>query len=189
MKSGQEVLDDRGYRNEIHNNAEAPAAPAVIIAYGNPLRNDDGLAWSVADALERKLGPASVEIVRLQQLTPELAEKVSRFQTVIFIDAEWPDRRDRQPGDVHLEEIAAQDFGFTAHTRFSHFLTPSVLVNLAAKLYGANARAFSVTVTGQNFDHGQSISPAVQSALPRIASRIEQLLATVKAETMTEVGA
>jgi hydrogenase maturation protease len=86
MKSGQEVLDDRGCRDEIRDKAEAPATPALIIAYGNPLRNDDGLAWSVADALERKLGPASVEIVRLQQLAPELAEKVCRFQTIIFID-------------------------------------------------------------------------------------------------------
>lgn len=189
MKSGEEVLDDRGYQDEIRHEAEAPATPALIIAYGNPLRNDDGLGWSVADALEQKLGSASIEIVRLQQLTPELAEKISRFQTVIFIDAESPDRRDRMPGDVHVEEIAAEDFGFTAHTRFSHFLTPSVLVNLAAKLYGSNVRAFSLAVTGQNFDHGELISAAVQAALPRIVSRIERLLAMVNAETITEVGA
>ena len=35
----------------------------LIIAYGNPLRSDDGLAWHAAKAIEGKFGSSEVEIL------------------------------------------------------------------------------------------------------------------------------
>ena len=39
-------------------------ARVLIIAYGNPMRCDDGLAWRAADEFERKLSDFEVEILR-----------------------------------------------------------------------------------------------------------------------------
>ena len=34
----------------------------LIVAYGNPMRCDDGLAWRAADELERKLSGSEIKI-------------------------------------------------------------------------------------------------------------------------------
>lgn len=46
----------------------------LIIAYGNLLRGDDGLASRAADELAQKVEPSKVEILQRHQLAPELAE-------------------------------------------------------------------------------------------------------------------
>ena len=148
----------------------------LIVAYGNPLRSDDGLAWHVANALEAKFSPPDVEILRLHQLAPELSERVSRVGAVIFVDAASAEVGERRPGEIRIEEIHAEEAGPSAESRFSHHFTPSVLVALAAQLYGASARAFSATLTGQDFGHGGSLSKAVQDVLPEFVTRIEGLV-------------
>ena len=55
----------------------------LIVAYGNPLRSDDGVGWVVAEELRRSLALPEVEVLRLQQLLPEVAESLSRAETVI----------------------------------------------------------------------------------------------------------
>ena len=147
----------------------------LIVAYGNPLRSDDGLAWHVADALEGKFPPPEVEILRLHQLAPELAERVSRADAVIFVDAASADAGKRQPGDIRIEEIHVEQPDSSVQSRFSHHLTPAVVVAMAAQLYGASARAFSATLTGVNFEHGESLSGPVHDSLPEFVTRIEGL--------------
>ena len=63
------------------------AARVLIIAYGNPLRCDDGVAWRAAEALEGKFPSEQVEILRLHQLAPELADAVRQRELVLFVDA------------------------------------------------------------------------------------------------------
>jgi len=147
----------------------------LIVAYGNPLRSDDGLAWHVADTLEAKFSSPEVEVLRLHQLTPELAESVSHVDAVIFVDAASADGGQRPPGEVRIEEIHLEKAGPSAQSRFSHHLTPSLVFALAVQLYGARPRAFSATLTGQNFDHGVSLSAAVHDALHEFVTRIEVL--------------
>ncbi len=152
-----------------------PGVRVLIVAYGNPLRSDDGLAWRVADALEGKFSSRQVEILRLHQLMPELAESVGHFDAVIFVDAASADAGEHRPGEIRMEEIHAEKAGSSAQSRFSHHLTPSLVFALATQLYGAKARAFSATLTGKNFDHGESLSAAVHDSLHEFVTRIEVL--------------
>jgi hydrogenase maturation protease len=144
----------------------------LIIAFGNPMRCDDGLAWRAADALEGKFIGAEIEILRSHQLTPELAESVSRSQAVIFVDAASPDGSNGRPGEVRSVEVDTPE----GPPRFSHQLSPGAVVALARQLYGVRLRAFSVTLTGQNFGHGESLSPVVEAAIPVLVARIEGLV-------------
>ncbi len=142
----------------------------LVIAYGNPMRCDDGLAWHAAAALEQKCSGSPIEIVRVHQLTPELAETVSRYDGVIFVDA--ASGGNAPPGAIHCAEIdPPQD---TPH--FSHALSPNAVLALAHALFGASPRTFSVTLRGQRFDHGESLSPAVAAALPEMVSQIHGLI-------------
>jgi hydrogenase maturation protease len=147
-------------------------ARVLIIAYGNPLRCDDGLAWRAANQLEEKLSTSEIEILRVHQLTPELAEAVCRCDAVIFVDAAAADGGNGQPGEVRSGEIDLT----REPPRFSHQLSPGAVVTLARQLYGAAPRAFSATLMGQCFDHGESLSDVVAGAIPLLVARIVELV-------------
>lgn len=153
-----------------------PGPRVLIIAYGNPLRGDDGLAWRVADDLERKVDPSNVAILRRHQLAPELAEEMRRCDVAIFVDAAAYGVSGHPPGEVRVEEIPEAEPAPAGTVRFSHQLSPAILVALAAQLYQARPRTFCATLTGQNFDHGESLSPMVEAALPDLVAAIEDLV-------------
>ena len=149
--------------------------PAVlIVAYGNPFRGDDGLAWRAADALGGKFPKSRVEILCLHQLAPELAETAGRFECVIFVDA--ASTQTGEPGEICVEEIRGEAISKNEGAAFGHSLSPAAVLALAANLYGAKPQAFSVTVTGEDFGHGDQLSPSVTAALPDLISRIELLV-------------
>src|SRR5690349_3202000 len=77
-------------KSSVIEHSPATARPALVIGYGNPLRGDDSLGYAVADQLlsePRPRGPDGLWIIRSQQLTPEMAEPLSRSDVAIFVDA------------------------------------------------------------------------------------------------------
>ena len=149
--------------------------PAVlIVAYGNPLRRDDGVAWRAADALRGKFPESQVEILCLHQLAPELAESSRGFECVIFVDA--ASQQAGNPGEIRVEEIRGEAIPKSEAAAFGHSLSPAAVLALAANLYGAKPQVFSVTVTGEDFGHGDGLSPSVAAAVPDLISRIELLV-------------
>ena len=145
----------------------------LIVAYGNPMRSDDGVAWRAADALAPKFAESHVEIVRLHQLTPELADTARNFRCVIFVDAASCDGALNKPGAIRVEEIRGDA---AEPARFSHVFSPQKVLDLAAQLYGVSPRAFVITVAGDNFNHGDSLSPAVAAAIPELVAQISVLV-------------
>jgi hydrogenase maturation protease len=142
----------------------------LIIAYGNPLRSDDGVAWRAAAALQKIFSPDKAEILALHQLGPELAENASRSECVIFVDASTGSGL---PGEIQVKELQSDSDHETSP--FCHAMSPSQVLALAAQLYNFRPRAFSTTVVGENFSHGESLSPLVEAALPALLARIEEL--------------
>ena len=138
----------------------------LFVAIGNPIRSDDGLAWHAADRL-----PASPElrVLKVQQLTPELAEPIAAADLVIFADA----CADGDPGEMRCEEITST----RQELRFTHFLTPSGLLALAELLYGKSPRAFLVTLSGRYFQHGQFLSPDIARNIPHLVGKVHELVA------------
>lgn len=134
----------------------------LVIAWGNPLREDDAVAWYVLDAL-RQLQPRrslpALHLRHAQQLTPEMAECVSRAQGVVFVDA----RRDGSPGEVRCEAITPS----AGSNPLAHSLSPQALLLLAEQLYGRAPRAVVVSIAGERFGLGEDLSPAVRRAVPR----------------------
>ena len=147
----------------------------LIVAYGNPLRCDDGVAWRAADTLQKKFS-SDVEILRLHQLAPEVADTAREFKLVLFVDAACVDDIDNsRAGDVRVREIYA-DADCHGPGHFSHVYSPGRVLDLARELYSATPRAFVITMAGENFDHGDSLSARVASALPELIARIEDLI-------------
>jgi hydrogenase maturation protease len=138
---------------------------ALVIAYGNPLRCDDGVAWQAAEELRREL-PASTEVICVHQLTPELAETASRADIVVFLDA----ARNGRPGKVSCQTVAPQ----LGQLHFSHHLAPGDILALCAQLYSAQPRGFLISVHGECFEHGQSLSPAAINAIPQVVAKVTE---------------
>ena len=133
----------------------------LVIAYGNPLRQDDGAGWAVAAALSTCPG---VEVLSVQQLMPELVEVLTRVPTVVFVDA----RRDGTPGEVRGEPVSPRDMSWNG----SHGLDAGVLLGLCDRLYGHAPEAFLVTIAGERFGFGPALSDPVRQAVPEAVRRV-----------------
>ncbi len=142
----------------------------LVIAYGNPLRCDDGLAWRlVEDFLQREI-PNDVEVMTCHQLTPELTSSVNAASLVLFIDA----ARAGVPGDVVCTPLEPKARSFA----FSHEFSPAAVLSLAQKLYGTCPAAFAISLCGECFDHGRTLSSKVTENLPRLAALVDKILST-----------
>jgi len=151
--------------------------PVLIVAYGNPLRSDDGVARLAAEALEDKFSPRDVEIVRLHQLAPEVADDIQNRELVLFIDAACVDSAEGgRTGEIRVHEVSRKEIDERPHEHFTHTYSPARVLCLARELYGAAPRACVITVAGENFGHGERLSSPVAEALPQLLVRIEQLV-------------
>jgi len=139
----------------------------LVIAYGNPLRCDDGLAWRLVEDLLNRDIPSNEEVITCHQLTPELACSVSGASLVLFIDA----AREGVPGDLVCTPI--QPKGHVS--AFSHEFSPATVLNLAQELYANCPAAFAISLCGECFDHGQTLSPKVTENLARMAALVHEL--------------
>src|SRR6266496_2723917 len=120
----------------------------LVVACGNPLRGDDGVAWEVVEAL-RPLN-LNVRCIAQQQLTPELAETLGQAEGVVFVDA----GRRGIPGDVRCELLDEQ----APELSFTHTMAPSQLLTFARLLYGRCPRSALVSVVGADFGFSDRLS-------------------------------
>jgi len=140
----------------------------LIIGYGNPLRGDDGFGWHASRVIAKELAGRDAEVITCHQLTPELAEPLSQSNHAVFIDAD----AEGEPGEIHWREVLPQA---PASSALTHTCSPAGLLESATRLYGRCARAVVVTVSAQSFDYGDSLSPVVSAALPKVVERVLQL--------------
>jgi hydrogenase maturation protease len=139
-------------------------ARILIVGIGNPLRSDDGLGWHVARERLRELARDDIQVVATQQLTPEISDMASRAELVLFIDA----ARSGNPGTLRCEQITpAAPAG-----RHSHDLSPAGILKLAQELYGRCPAAYILTVAGESFATGDTLSAAVAGAIPALKAQI-----------------
>jgi hydrogenase maturation protease len=142
----------------------------LIIGYGNSLRGDDGFGWHAALRLREVIHDEGVEILPVHQLTPELMDPISRVRRVIFIDAAVGEDAGK------LTVVTLETTGASAPV-FTHFATPTALLEGARSLYGAKPEALLITVVGLDFELGEELSEPVQLALESLAGgKIRELI-------------
>lgn len=145
-------------------------ARILIIGYGNPLRGDDAFGWQLAERLMERFRGCALDVMAAQQLTPELAEPLSRAQYVLFADATV----EANPGGLCLRKLPIDDGG-GAH--YSHELSPQGLLNLAQSLYGARPQtAFLLTAPAYELGYQEKLSPAMQVELDKAVDRVTALV-------------
>ena len=143
----------------------------LVVGYGSLLHSDDRVGHVVADRVLEHAGAGRVEIITATQLTPELAEPISRAAGVIFVDAST----ELSAGDVRYALLAPMNEADSVPA-FTHFCTPASLMRSARELYGQAPSAWLCAVGAESFTLGESLSPAVSESVARVVTWIPEKL-------------
>ena len=147
--------------------ASRPPAPTrmLVVGYGNTLRSDDGLGPRLAEAVRDARWPG-VDALPCAQLTPEMAEPISRAMAIVFVDAAAGG-----PPAVRLRPTAA---GRSSRI-LAHASSPETLLALARDAYGRAPPAWCLTVPAANLGFGEKLSNSARWAFERALRKLGQL--------------
>jgi hydrogenase maturation protease len=149
----------------------------LLLGYGNPDREDDGVAWHILRALTTRLGlsapdsyedefpeHAEIEFAFHRQPTPEMAEDVSAYDQVCFVDA----HTGNIPEPVRLIDVQSE---FQA-SPFTHHLTAQSLVSMCETIYGKKPDAALLSVLGHRFLFSRQLSEETARLVPEAVELI-----------------
>jgi len=158
-------------------------ANSIIIGYGNPDRQDDGLAWHVLVALAERLGrplPAGPEegflpedhdpdLWFVLQLTPEMADDLAHYARLCFVDA--------HTGDIPEEILLRPVEDSPASSALTHHFTPAASLAVLRSLYRSDPEAVLLSLRGHAFGFSRELSAEaarlVQPAVDAILDWLE----------------
>jgi hydrogenase maturation protease len=142
-----------------------PQAKLLVVGYGNTLRGDDGVGQCIAIAIEA-MGLPEVRTIVIHQLAPELAETISRIDTVVFVDAAVG-----IGNEVRVSELQPQN----SAAMMAHAPAPGTLLALTRHLYGRAPHAWLLSIPVANLAFGEALSDlgkrGVATAVEIIRSR------------------
>ncbi|HTV16314.1 MAG TPA: hydrogenase maturation protease [Acidobacteriaceae bacterium] len=146
--------------------------PALLLACGNSLRQDDAIGLRIAEAAEHLMPAGQLRIVSAQQFTPEMAADLAATELAIFVDASATD----EPGAIRFEPVEA-----SAEAPDSHRLDPPALLALAQRLCGhVPAQSFALTVGASHFDYGEEISGPLRQSIPCAVRLVKNLVSAFR---------
>lgn len=144
---------------------------ALLIACGNPLRGDDGVA---AHTLALFHPDPDVRRLSVQQLTPELASELARYDLVIFVDAD--------PGAERVR-IRAVDETTPPSPALTHHTAAREVVALARALFDWRGAAFACALPVSNLDAGAPLSARARRSARTAAGALARFVAAGAAAT------
>ena len=126
----------------------------LVVGFGNPDRQDDGLGPYVADLVVRMISEApGVRVLSCRQLTPDLIGDFAGAALAVLVDAGV----NHIAGGWRLEKIRP-DAGRVGHV--THACRPDYLAGLCRLVYGPVTDFRLLTVQGDAFGYGRGLSAA-----------------------------
>lgn len=139
----------------------------LIIGIGNEGRRDDGLGWAFLETIE-ELGLFSGDIYYCYQLQVEDAERISRADHVIFVDAYQGNLNN---GYEWMSCRPSGNFTFTTHA-----FTPTSILYLCQELYQKLPPAQILMIQGTDWGLGEGLSEKAKSNLQRALTSFKKML-------------
>ena len=149
----------------------------MLIGYGNPDREDDGVAWHILREFTVSFGlpppesyedefPESrtIDFAFHLQLIPEMAEDIQGYEYVCFLDA----HTGSIPDPVRLISVASE----FQHSPFTHHLSPQSLLSMCETLYGKRPEAALLSVLGHRFLFSRQLSEETAQLVPQAVGLI-----------------
>lgn len=153
-------------------------ANTLIIGYGNADRQDDGVGWHILKNLAERLGHqvpddpgASIEIMSdkidlifILQIFPELAETISQYDRVCFVDAHTSDI----PENISWIKLSPE----YEKSPLTHHMSPKTVLSIAGTIYEEIPRAILVSIRGFHFQFERELSPQTAALTEEATERI-----------------
>ncbi len=138
----------------------------LVLGYGNPGRQDDGLGPALAAGIDG-LGWPNITAYDNYQLNIEDALEVAEHDVVWFVDAA---KAGPSPYDVR-DLSPAPMIEFT-----SHIVRPEAILAIARQYYGRSPQAFLLAIRGYQFEFVEELtvgaSDNLRAALVMLTERI-----------------
>ena len=129
----------------------------LLIAFGNPDRQDDGVSWVILKEIAHHYGVTlsspyddfytglgqPLDYFFILQLTPELVDLIDQYDRVCFIDAHLGD----DLLDIHLQSLQPNYEPST----LSHHMTPQFLLDIALATHHRAPESVLLSVRGYEF--------------------------------------
>ena len=139
----------------------------LIIGFGNPLREDDGIGWRAAELIERANGGTEIDVIKCQQLTPELAEAAGQASLAIFLDASV----DQTPGTVSIRLLEKE-----VPAAWSHQLSPAQLLGLVEEMNWTAPPAYLITGGVEHIGWSEGLTAGAGRCAADMAAAAQPLL-------------
>jgi hydrogenase maturation protease len=150
----------------------------LIIAYGNPDRQDDGAGWYVLQQTAKHFGRNFVsynddfystlgnypDFFFILQLIPELVDLIKDYDEVCFVDA--------SVGSVSQELAIIPLTPGYQFSPLSHHMSPQSLLDINLSINLSSPKSYLLTVPGKEFGFSDQLS---EQALIAVNSAIEWL--------------
>ncbi|MDY6845643.1 MAG: hydrogenase maturation protease [Chloroflexota bacterium] len=155
-------------------------ADTLIFGYGNADRQDDGAGWHIVKILAERLGlsipedPGAaieledelVDLIFDLQIYPELAETISQYKRVCFVDA----HTSNVPEEISWVELSpAYEI-----SPLTHHMSPKTVLSISQTVYDKAPETILVSVRGYKFQFERELSPQTEQLTHKAAERIWQ---------------
>jgi len=156
----------------------------LIIGYGNADRQDDGAGWHILRNIAERLGLSApedpgesieiehetVDLLFDLQIYPELAELISHYERVCFVDAHTADI----PEKISWIKLSPE----YEKSPLTHHMSPKTLLSISKTIYDHVPDAILVSVRGYSFQFERELSEKtavlVEQATKKIWDWIQQ---------------
>lgn len=136
-----------------------PKKHCIILGYGNPGRQDDGLGVEFAELAERDHSISMLcDVESDYQLNIEDALTISEYEVVVFVDASM---NLETPFDLKRLK-PSMEISFTTHT-----LSAESLLALCHELYGKVPEAYMLAIKGYQWELGAEMSAQARENLSK----------------------
>jgi hydrogenase maturation protease len=146
----------------------------LVIGFGNPAREDDGLGPAAAEIVE-KSAIENVEVDIDYQLSVEHAAVIAEHKVVVFIDASVS-------GDAPyvFEEVTPKFI----ESFSSHSVSPEQVLGLAQNLFNAETEGFILGIRGYSFEMFTEVM--TEKANENLQQAVSRLVTALKSGDIVE---
>ena len=145
------------------------AGKILVIGFGNPAREDDGLGLAAAEIIE-KTGIGNVTVDIDYQLSVEHAADIADHEAVVFVDASVDCE------EPYVFEKVTPKF---IESFSSHSVSPEQVLGLAEHLFKAETKGYLLGIRGYSFEmFKENMTDKANSNLQLAAGRLVVALAS-----------
>ncbi|MEA3366080.1 MAG: hydrogenase maturation protease [Candidatus Hydrogenedentes bacterium] len=146
----------------------------LILGYGNPGRQDDGLGPAIAEAVEA-WGCPKVAAEAPYQLNIEDAATLAEFEMVVFVDAGVD-----MPEPYSLKRVEpVREIGFSTHS-----VSPGTVLALCEDHFHAKPEAYVLAVRGYAFEFGEGLTLKARENMTSALACVQFLIGACKETSM-----